>query len=96
VEPGALRVAGLETAGVPGPRSADPTGRDRVTASHRGEAAARGGGSAHGAKPDRPGKPAEPKPSKPKPVKPRPAKPTPDNAKSGEAKAKADQGGKRK
>jgi hypothetical protein len=73
--PGALRVAGLETAGVPARRStAVPTGRDRVAGARRGEAAARGGGPAHGAKPDRPGKPAKPKPSKPKPPKAKPAK----------------------
>jgi hypothetical protein len=75
VEPGALRVAGLETAEVTGRRSsAVPTGRDRGTGSRRGEAAALGGGSAHGAKPDRPGKPAKPKPAKPKPPKAEPDK----------------------
>jgi hypothetical protein len=84
VGPEALRVAGLDTAGVPGRRSsAVPTGRDRVTGSRRGEAATRGGGSAHGTKPDRPGKPAKPKP---KPAKPKP-KPAPGEAKSGEAKS---------
>jgi hypothetical protein len=83
VEPGALRVAGLETTGVPGRRSsAVPTGRDRVTCSRRGEAAVRGGGSAHGAKPDRPGKPAKPKPAKPKPPKAKPAKAKADKAKA--------------
>jgi hypothetical protein len=93
VGPGALRVAGLEAAGVPGRRSsAVPTGRDRVTGSRRGEAAAGGGGSAHGAKPGRPGKPAKPKP---KPAKPKP-KPAPGKAKPGEAKAKAGKGAKGK
>jgi hypothetical protein len=90
VGPGALRVAGLETVGVPGRRSsAVPTGRDRGTGSRRGEAAARGGGSAHGAKPDRPGKPAKPKPAKPKPPKAKP-----DKAKAD--KAKADKGARGK
>ena len=86
VGPGALRVAGLETVAVPGRRSsAVPTGRERVTGSRRGEAAARGDGSAHGAKPDRPGKPAKPEPAKPKPPKAKPAQAKP-------AKAKADKG----
>jgi hypothetical protein len=84
VEPGALRVAGLETAEVPGrSSSAVPTGRDRVTGSRRGEAAAQGGGSAHGAKPDRPGKPAKPKPAKPKPPKAKPDKAKADKGATG-------------
>jgi hypothetical protein len=66
VGPGALRVAGLETVGVPGRRpSATPAGRDRVAGARRGEPAARGGRPVHGAKPDRPGKPAKPKPKPP-------------------------------
>jgi hypothetical protein len=75
VGPGALRVAGLETAAVPGRRpSAVPAGRDRVAGARGGEPAAPGGGPAHGAKPDRPGKPAKPKPPTPKPPDAKPDK----------------------
>jgi hypothetical protein len=74
VEPGALRVAGLETVGVPGKRpSPGPTGRDRT----------------HDAKPDRPGKPAKPRPAKPsnaKPAKPKPSNAKPARPKSSKPK----------
>ena len=84
VGPGAVRVVRPETGGLPDRRPATvPTAHDRVTSSHRGGAPARGGGSAHGARPHRPAKPAKPEPAKPKPPKPKPAKPKADRGANG-------------
>jgi hypothetical protein len=68
VGPGALGVVRPETGGPDQRPATVPTAHDRVTSSHRGGAPARGGGSAHGARPHRP---AKPKPPKPKPAKPK-------------------------
>jgi hypothetical protein len=85
VGPGALGVVRPETGRNPDRRpSTAPTAHDRVTSSHRGGAHARAGGSAHGARPHRPAKPAKPKPAKPKPPKAKPDQ------------AKADKGARRK
>ena len=83
VGPGALRVVRPETGGPDQRPATVPTAHDRVTSSHRGGAPARGGGSAHGARPHRPGKPAKPKPAKPKPPMPKPAKPKADKGAKG-------------
>jgi hypothetical protein len=93
----ALRVAGLDTAGVPGRgSSAVPTGRDRVTGSRRGEAATRGGGSAHGTKPDRPGSRRSPSPSRRSPSpsrrRPRPSRVRPSRVRPRRRRARAPRG----
>ena len=81
---GALRVVGPGTGGIPERRpSVVPTAHERVTSSHRGGAHARAGGSAHGARPHRPGKLARPKPAKPKPPQAKADKAKADNGAKG-------------